>query len=45
MQVFPGYPFLVTMIEHISTLCSKAAMQVNALNRLQKYMGKTEEML
>ena len=26
--------------EHISILCSKAAMQLNALSRLQKYMGK-----
>ena len=29
--------------EHISTLCSKAAMQLNALVRLQKYMGKSEK--
>ena len=29
--------------EHISTLCSKAAMQLTALYRLQKYMGKTGE--
>ena len=27
----------------ISTLCSKAAMQLNALYILQKYMGKTQE--
>ena len=27
--------------EHISVLCSKAAMQLNALSRLQKYMGKS----
>ena len=29
--------------EHISILCSKAAMQLNALLRLQKYMGKSEK--
>ena len=29
--------------EHISILCSKAAMQLNALSRLQKYMGKSEK--
>ena len=29
--------------EHISILCSKAAMQLNALRRLQKYMGKSEK--
>ena len=29
--------------EHISILCSKAAMQLNALSRLQKYMGKVEK--
>ena len=29
--------------EHISTLCSKAAVQLNALSRLQKYMGKLEK--
>ena len=29
--------------EHISILCSKAAMQLNALSRLQKYMGKLEK--
>ena len=29
--------------EHISILCSKAAMQLNALNRLQKYKGKLEK--
>ena len=29
--------------EHISILCSKAAMQLNALSRLQKYMGKAEK--
>ena len=29
--------------EHISVLCSKAAMQLNALSRLQKYMGKSEK--
>ena len=29
--------------EHISTLCSKAAMQLNALHRLKKYMSKTEK--
>ena len=29
--------------EHISMLCSKAAMQLNALGRLQKYMEKSEK--
>ena len=29
--------------QHISNLCSKAAMQLNALGRLQKYMGKPEK--
>ena len=29
--------------EHISILCSKAAIQLNALSRLQKYMGKSEK--
>ena len=29
--------------EHISILCSKAATQLNALSRLQKYMGKSEK--
>ena len=29
--------------EHISILCSRAAMQLNALSRLQKYMGKAEK--
>ena len=29
--------------KHISILCSKAAMQLNALSRLQKNMGKSEE--
>ena len=29
--------------EHISILCSKAAVQLNALSRLQKYMGKSEK--
>ena len=29
--------------EHISILCSKAAMQLNALSRLQKYMLKAEK--
>ena len=28
---------------HISILCSKAAMQLNALSRLQKYKGKSEK--
>ena len=28
---------------HISILCSKAAMQLNALSRLKKYMGKSEK--
>ena len=29
--------------EHISILCSKAVMQLNALSRLQKYMRKSEK--
>ena len=29
--------------QHISDLCSKAAMQLIALGRLQKYMGKLEK--
>ena len=29
--------------EHISVMCSKAAMQLNALSRLQKYNGKAEK--
>ena len=29
--------------EHISIPCSKAAMQLNDLSRLQKYMGKAEK--
>ena len=29
--------------EHISTLCSKAATQLNALYRLHEYMSKTEK--
>ena len=29
--------------EHILILCSTAAMQLNALSRLQKYMGKSEK--
>ena len=29
--------------EHISILCCQAAMQLNALSRLQKYMGKAEK--
>ena len=29
--------------EHILILCSKAAMQLNALTRLQKYVGKAEK--
>ena len=29
--------------EHISILCSKAAMQLNSLSRLQKYMEKAEK--
>ena len=29
--------------QHISNLCSKAAMQLNTLGRLQKYMGKAEK--
>ena len=28
--------------EHISILCSKAAMQLDALSKLQKYMGKSQ---
>ena len=29
--------------EHISVLCSEAALQLNALSRLHKYMGKSEK--
>ena len=29
--------------EHISILCSKAAVQLNVLSRLQKYTGKSEK--
>ena len=29
--------------QHISNSCSKAAMQLNALGRLQKYIGKSEK--
>ena len=29
--------------EHISILCSSAAMQLNGLSRLQKYLGKSEK--
>ena len=29
--------------QHISILCSKAAMQLNALSRLHKYMRKSEK--
>ena len=29
--------------EHISILCSEVAMQLNALSRLQKYIGKSEK--
>ena len=29
--------------EHISILCFKAAMHLNALSRLQKCMGKSEK--
>ena len=29
--------------QHIWNLCSEAAMQLNALGRLQKYMGKSEK--
>ena len=29
--------------EHISTLCSKASMQLSALYRLQRFMGKTKK--
>ena len=29
--------------EHISVLCSSAAMQLNGLSRLQKYLGKSEK--
>ena len=35
--------YQITSNEHISTLFSKAAMQLNALYRLQKHMGKTEK--
>ena len=35
--------FESTMIAYISNLRSKAAMQLNALGRLQKYMGKPEK--
>ena len=31
--------------EHISILCSKASIQLNALSRLQKYMGKSEAII
>ena len=30
-------------VEHISNLCSKAAMQLNALGRLKKYMGNLKK--
>ena len=30
--------------QHISNFCSKAAMQLNALARLQKHMGKCEKL-
>ena len=30
---------------HISNLCSKASMQLNALDQLQKYMGKPENVV
>ena len=29
--------------EHVSILCSKVAIQLNALRRLRKYMGKSEK--
>ena len=29
--------------QHLSNLCFKAAMQLNTLGRLQKYMGKSEK--
>ena len=29
--------------QHISNLCSKAAMQLNALGRLKKYMGNLKK--
>ena len=31
----------IEFTESVSNLCSKAAMQVNALGRLQKYIGKS----
>ena len=37
--------YLIMFNEHISKLWSKAAMQLNAVYRLQKYMSKTEKML
>ena len=35
--------YQIRFTEHISTLCSKAAMQLNALYRLHRYMGKSEK--
>ena len=37
--------YQIKFSEHISTLCSKVAMQLNAFYRLQKYIGKTEKKL
>ena len=34
---------IINFNEHISTLCSKAAIQLSALYRLQRYMTKTEK--
>ena len=30
--------------QHISTLCPKAAMQLNILSRLRRFMGNTKKM-
>ena len=29
--------------DHVSVLCKKASLQLNAINGLQKYMGKKEK--
>ena len=34
---------IINFNEHISTLCSKAAIQLSALYRLQRQMTKTEK--
>ena len=34
---------IINFNEHISTLCSKAAIQLSALYRLQRHMTKTEK--